>query len=522
MYLTQTLHNAKQQADEQVLTVCGQRVRTVRESYERVARLAAGLRSVGVRDAECVGVLALNSDRYHELLLAIPWSGAVLNLVNVRWSPAEIAYSLRDSRADVLVVDDAFAPMVPHLRALHPSLRTVIHCGEATPRASVAARGDFEVYEELIARNEPLDDARRGGSATLGVFYTGGTTGQPKGVVLSHDNVMLSTMGAQASGLFVTPGAVLLHAAPLFHMAGMAVWNSGMLVRSIHVFLPAFEPAAVLRAIDQHKITDLLLVPSMIQMLVASPARGEHDLSSVRKIIYGASPIQDALLAGARELFPNAAFTQAYGMTELGPVATLLAPEDHDDPRLRRSAGRAAPHTEVRIVDTAGQEVPRGTVGEIIVRGDGVMTGYLNQPEETRRALKGGWMHTGDGGYMDECGYVYMTDRIKDMIISGGENVYPTEVENALTHHPAVAQCAVIGLPDEQWGERVHAVVVLHTGHTATEHDLRDSCRTHIAAYKLPRSFTFTDTLPISVAGKILKHQLRTHLAAQHTRSRTM
>jgi acyl-CoA synthetase (AMP-forming)/AMP-acid ligase II len=208
-------------------------------------------------------------------------------------------------------------------------------------------------------------------------------------------------------------------------------------------------------------------------------------------------------------------------MTELAPVATLLRPEDHDQPHLLRSAGRAAPHTEVRIVDESGAEVPRGSIGEIVVRGDNVMLGYLNKPDATREALRGGWLHTEDMGRMDEHGYVFIVDRLKDMIISGGENVYSAEVENALASHPAVAQCAVIGLPDKRWGERVHAVVVLKPGMTATEADLQDACRERIAGYKLPRSMDFVASLPLSPAGKILKKALRDSYRASSEQGET-
>jgi acyl-CoA synthetase (AMP-forming)/AMP-acid ligase II len=244
-------------------------------------------------------------------------------------------------------------------------------------------------------------------------------------------------------------------------------------------------------------------------MLVDDPGVADNDMSSLVHLVYGASPISEAVLERARKVFPAAGFTQAYGMTELSPCATLLTPADHDDPALHRSAGRAAPHVEVRIVDPNDIEVGRGEVGEIVVRGDNVMLGYWNRPEDTAAAVRDGWMHTGDGGRMDENGYVFIVDRIKDMIITGGENVYSAEVENALASHPAVAACAVIGVPDSDWGERVHAVVVLLPGQQATGDEIRAHCKTLIAGYKAPRSVDFVDALPLSGAGKILKRELR-------------
>jgi acyl-CoA synthetase (AMP-forming)/AMP-acid ligase II len=274
----------------------------------------------------------------------------------------------------------------------------------------------------------------------------------------------------------------------------------------------SFMISEVAAAISAHKVTDALLVPTMIQMLVDSPDAAETDLTSVERILYGASPISQAVLERARKRMESAAFTQAYGMTEVAPIATLLSPSDHDDPNLAPGAGRAAAHVDVRIVDPAGVELPRGQVGEVIVRGDNVMLGYGNKPAETAAALRDGWMHTGDGGYMDERGYVFIVDRIKNMIITGGENVYSAEVENALAAHEAVAACAVISVPDEKWGERVHAVVVRQPGKQATDEELRDFCRARIANYKVPRSVAFVDSMPMSAASKILERELR----AQH------
>jgi len=358
-----------------------------------------------------------------------------------------------------------------------------------------------------------MPDARRGGQELAGIFYTGGTTGFPKGVMLTHANMVTSALGALASGEFFTPGGRYLHAAPMFHLADIAGWVAQTLRGGTHVIVPMFEPVAVMKAIAAHRVTDVLLVPTMIQMLVDHPAVGEHDLSSLNRLLYGASPIPEAVLDRAMKALPQVGFVQAYGMTELSPIATLLGPEDHGaagrEAGLLRSAGRAAPHAEVRIVDAEGVEVPRGEVGEIVVRGGHVTPGYWNKPEETAAALRDGWMHTGDGGRMDAHGYVYIVDRIKDMIVSGGENVYSVEVENAVARHAAVAACAVIGVPDAEWGERVHAVVVCKPGAQATEAEIREHAKTLIAGYKAPRSVEFVEALPVSGAGKILKRELR-------------
>jgi acyl-CoA synthetase (AMP-forming)/AMP-acid ligase II len=288
----------------------------------------------------------------------------------------------------------------------------------------------------------------------------------------------------------------------------MAYWGATLLLGGSHVILPGFDPGTVLATIASQRVTDVLLVPTMIQILVDHPQVTEYDLTSLTSVVYGASPITQAVLERAMKAFPSAGFTQAYGMTELSPVATILTRADHEQGHLR-SAGRAAPHAEVRVVDPDGAAVPNGTVGEIIVRGGHVMLGYWNKPTETQAALRDGWMHTGDGGYLDDQGYLYVVDRIKDMIITGGENVYSAEVENAVARHRAVAQCAVIGLPDPDWGERVHAVVVLHPGATLPLAELREHTKTLIAGYKAPRSMEIAEALPISGTGKVLKRELR-------------
>jgi acyl-CoA synthetase (AMP-forming)/AMP-acid ligase II len=343
-------------------------------------------------------------------------------------------------------------------------------------------------------------------------MYTGGTTGRPKGVMLSHNNIAFSLLGGLAQS-DAPPGDNFLHAAPLFHIGGLASLLLALSAGSTCVLLPVFEPRAVLRAIETHRVVDLFLVPTMLRMIIDHPAFPDHDTSSIKLIRYGAAPMDEALLLQLFEALPGASFCQAYGMTELSPTCCLLGPADHDPRALQngrtRSAGRAVPVCEIRIASPDGEELPRGETGEIIVRGPTVMIGYWGRPEETEAAVREGWMHTGDIGRMDADGYVTIVDRLKDMIVTGGENVYSAEVENALSTHPAIATIAVIGLPDERWGERVHAVVIPRDGATIELTDLQEHGRHSLAGYKLPRSVSIVRDLPLSGAGKILKTELR-------------
>ncbi|WZB70163.1 AMP-binding protein [Achromobacter xylosoxidans] len=320
-----------------------------------------------------------------------------------------------------------------------------------------------------------------------------------------------------------TGQAVSLHAAPMFHLADLTNTAGQTLRGGTHVFLAQYRPEVVLELIERHRISDILLVPAMLQALIDHKSFASTDVSSVRNVIYGASPAPEAFIDRALKAFPGALFHQIYGMTETGGTITVLPPEQHDPqrrkPGLLRSAGRSFCHTLVRINALDGSEAARGSIGEIVVRGPNIMQGYLNQPAATATTLRDAWMHTGDVGYMDEQGYVFIVDRLKDMIISGGENVYCHEVENAIASHPAVGSCAVIGIPSEQWGESVHAIVTLGEGESLTFEELDAHCRALIAGYKCPRSLEIAQSLPMSGAGKLLKTELRKPFWEGRTRS---
>ena len=505
-YLTQALHRSLQQQPDAIATIFNARRQSWAQFGERVARLAAVLRECGIRSGERVALMALNSDRYLEHYYAVWWAGGVVNPVNIRWSPAEVAYSLDDCETAILIVDDAFKASVETLRKLSKALRTVLYCGDGE-----APQGTLSL-DALISRATPAEDALRSGDDLAGVFYTGGTTGFPKGVMLTHTNLASNAL-SNATEQIVVPGGVTLFAAPMFHLAAGASMLASMTFGNRCVFIPSFTPVGVLQAIQSERVTQALLVPTMIQMLVDHPDLAKYDTSSFAGVLYGASPISEGVMRRALAAFPNARFSQAYGMTELSPCATILpawyhTPEGQAAGKLR-SGGRATFTTEVRIVDDNDGEVPRGTVGEVCVRGPGVMKGYWNKPELTEAALRGGWMHTGDAAYMDADGFVFVVDRMKDVIITGGENVYSAEVENAVAQHPAVAVCSVIGIPSDEWGETVHAIVILKPGKSATAEEIIAHCKTLIAGYKCPRSVEFVDALPLSGAGKVLKNKLR-------------
>jgi acyl-CoA synthetase (AMP-forming)/AMP-acid ligase II len=509
MYLTQGLHRAIKQQPDAIASVFQGRRRSYAELGARVGRLASALRKLGVRPGDRIGMLSLNSDRYLEYYLAVCWAGAAANPLNIQWSAAQIAYALDDSDTRVLIVDDAHKEIAAELPARSKCIRTVIYAGEAELPAGMMS------YEALVAAAEPVEDAYRSGDDLAGVFYTGGTTGLPKGVMLSHANLYSNALSLLAEGL-AGHGCVGLHATAMSHVAGCAFISALLLRGACHVIVPSypsFNAAAVLESIQREKVTECYLLPIMLQMLVEHPDVGKFDLESLDAVMYGSSPISDTLIERATAVLPAARFFQVYGMTETALAATILPPHYHTTEGRKlgkgRSAGRATFCAEVRIVDALGKEVPTGVVGEIAVRSPSVMLGYWNKPQETAAVVRDGWMHTGDGGFMDKDGFVFVVDRIKDMIISGGENVYSAEVEGAVLQHPAVKMCAVIGVPDSILGERVHAVIVPKPGATTSEEDIEEHCRTLIASYKCPRSFEFRDALPVSSAGKILKTKLR-------------
>lgn len=497
-------------------TIDGERRHTWVETRERIARLAAGFRRLGCRDGDRIAILALNSDRYFECLFAAPWAGAIMVPINIRLAAPEVEFWLADSQSRFLCLDAAFASLVAEVRPRLADLEHLVFMGDGEAPEGMLA------YEELISSNAPVEPADRGGDQLSGLFYTGGTTGRSKGVMLSHDNQVINAL--QASATFeMKPWSIYMNIAPMFHAANMAGMLNATLAAACHLFVPRFEPELAMQLINTHGVTHTLIVPTMINMLVHHPAVSDYDLSSLKFLLYGGSPMSEAVIAQVQQVMPAARMVQAYGQTETSPILTLLQPEHHsfDGPFAgkTKSAGQALPGVILAIMDENGKQLDQGEVGEVCARGPNIMLGYWNLPEQTADSLRDGWMHTGDGGYLDEDGFLFISDRVKDMIVSGGENVYSIEVENALYQHPAVQSCAVVGIPSEQWGEEVHAVIVRKPGESVTTEELIKHCQSLIAGFKCPRSISFrTEALPLSGAGKILKRELRAPFWIGHGR----
>lgn len=488
-------------------TICNGRRRSWKEVGARVPRLAGALRALGIADGRFVAALAMNSDRYIELFFAVPWAGGAFAPLNVRWSVEENVYALTDSKASVLFVDDSFLDQALELKRRLDWVEHLVWIGEAP-----CPDGLLD-YETLIAAHEPLPDAGRNGEDLWVIFYTGGTTAHPKGVMMSHRGLFVATLGYLA-WLPDIEDLSFVYVAGYFHFAGASALLYITLAGGTHIPLPKFDPVLVMQAIAEHKATNAVLVPTMINLLIRHPDFERYDLSSLRTCVYGGSPMPEALITEAMQKLPTWRFFQVFGMTETGGFATVLRWRDHltSGPKAKRlrSAGQPAPGNEVKVLLPDGREAPPDTLGEIVVRSSMLMNGYLNNPDATAAVLKDGWMHTGDAGTMDEDGFLYVADRIKDMIVTGGENVYSIEVERVLFLHPAVRKAAVIGIPSAQWGESVHAVVVPKDGMRVSEAELDAHCRAHIGGYKVPRSYEFrSEPLPVTPVGKVRKNMLR-------------
>ncbi len=515
MLLNQALRRAVRLFPDNTATIFNSQRQTYRELNAREQAFAQALRDLGVGRDDRVAVYLLNSPQFLEVVYACFEIGAVVVPLNTRLAADELVFIINDAECAALVADDLLQPLAASFKSRLAGIEHYIAIGGA---------GEFSDYDALIARHindapateaAPLSNPDRSEEDLVGLFYTSGTTGLPKGVMLNHRNLWMNAMHTMAARA-PEPNAVFLHAAPMFHLATFPAVINNTLNGGAHAILRKFDLKVLLEIIERDRVTSTVLVPTMINFLISHPDFGKHDLSSLRRITYGASPMPVELLKRAMKMLPGVEFFQGYGQSESSPLLTALMPEDHvvegPDRVTRRlaSCGRPVIGVEVEVVDDNDRLVEPGAVGEVVARGPNVMMGYWKRPEETAAALRGGWLRTGDMATVDEDGYIYLVDRKKDMIISGGENVYSTEVENVVYQHPAVREAAVIGAPDEKWGEAVTAIVTLKEGASLTEGELIEFCAARLADYKTPKSVEIREVeLPKSGTGKILKKELR-------------
>ena len=498
--------HAREAADQPFLRF-GERVYTYSEARRRVHRLAHAMIAEGLSIGDRVGLLAKNCAEYAMFYFACSKAGVVPVPLNYRLAPGEWSYILQDAGAKLVLARAELAAALDSVRSELTCARRLIALDARAP----AGWGDFETWLSACSEDEPARDVRP--DSAVYQMYTSGTTGRPKGAVLTHRAIVSNVAQLQAT-VIMERGDRFLVPLPLYHAAGaMALFLTTACGGATHL-QEDFVPQEVVRALSEDGIAFATMVPAMIQAcLDRVPDAAQRTYPKLRRVTYGAAPIAERTLRRAMKVF-RCEFAQGYGLTETAAVLTLLTPRDHeralkDRGDLLRSCGRPLLGTEVRIVDAAGNALPARQIGEIVARGPQLMSAYWNRDEATRKAFDGGWFHTDDVGMLDEEGYLYLIDRVKDMIVSGGENVYPSEVENQILRHPSVADVAVIGVPDPRWGEAVKAIVVLHPGALADEQLILEFCRSGLARYKTPKSVEFAAELPRNASGKVLKQQLR-------------
>ena len=501
-------------ADKEAV-VCGEARFTYKQFADRVYRLANFLRSRGVGQGDCVAILHQNSHEFLESYFATAQVGAILNPLNFRLSPNELAFILGDSGASLLIASDRFVEDVEPLLEMGINFNQVLWTGSVV---ETSAPFDSMYYEEVIRGEKAVAPSLPDISDddVVHLYYTSGTTGRPKGVMLSHKNVCVHALAAVAE-LKLGDHDNWIHVAPLFHLADAWATFAITWVGGKHVVAADFDPPLVLSAIEQERVTITNMIPTMLNMLVNTPGVETHDFSSLRAILSGGAPIAPEVVRKIMGAF-RCDYIQTYGMTETSPYLTvsilkenLAHLSDEEQFVYKAKTGRPFMGVLLKVVREDGVEVKANDeeVGEIVVKGDIVTRGYWNRPEETEKALRDGWLYTGDMAVVDREGYVNIVDRKKDMIITGGENVYSVEVENVLYTHPSVLEAAVIGVADPKWGEAVKAVLVLKPGETATEQEIIKYCKQHIARYKAPKSIDFISELPKTGSGKIFKKGLK-------------
>ncbi len=472
------------------------------ELDRRSNQLANALIDAGVAPGDRVCFLDKGHDGAVEAILGIAKAGAVFTPVNYRLAPPEMAYVIDDAQATLLLVGHEYADAVHSFEGELSRLRAIVRWGEGPESWS-----EYAAWRDAHSDEDPRRDG--GAEDTVWQLYTSGTTGHPKGAELTNGNLLYAAAKGQKGFGGIEEGDVAFICMPLYHIGGSGYAFCMLYSGASLVVTRDFVPAQVLKLLPEREVNHCLFVPAMLNFLLQQPGCARANFSKLRSILYGASPIPEDLLCSALDVF-GCDFIQGYGLTETTGAVSLLAPEDHVQGGGRLSScGRPMDGGEIRVVGPDGSPSASGEVGEIVIRGPAVMKGYWNRPDATAEAIRDGWFHSGDAGYFDEDGYLYIYDRVKDMIVSGGENIYPAEIESLLFSHPAVADVAVIGVPDERWGETVKAIVVLEPDARATDHEIMEFCVGKIAGYKRPRSVEFVDELPRNPTGKILKRELR-------------
>ncbi|MFI4976837.1 MAG: long-chain fatty acid--CoA ligase, partial [Caulobacterales bacterium] len=486
-----------------------ERTLTYAQLRDRCWRLSNALAQIAA-PGERIAILAENCPEYVECYYGVPGAGMALTLLNYRLAARELAYIIGDAAPSVLIVEPKYLPVIRQIREQIPSVRHLVVIG-------ADAEGDVS-YDDLVARGAPTPPpSPPAEDALCWLLYTSGTTGLPKGAMLSHRNLMAAVLNGLAAWE-QSPEEVNLFTFPLFHVAGYVMPMYHLRAQPV-VLLRSFEPATLLSNVETWRVTNTAMAPTMVAMLLEDPNTDRYDLSSLRRLGYGASSMPAEVLRRARIRWPHIGFMTGFGMTELAGNVMYMGRQDHERAaaeglEILRSVGRQMPLARVRVIDEADRDCPPDVAGEIVVKGDQVLSGYWGNPEATEKSFIDGWFRTGDVGRWDADGYLYIVDRKKDMILTGGENVYPREVEEVLYEHPAVLEAAVIGAPDETWGELVVAVVCTRLGENVTPEELIAHCRAQIASYKKPRQVVFIDALPKNASGKVLKRELRDRIAS--------
>ena len=493
--------------DDRVCVVEGDHRLTFGEVEERASRLARALIAMGVEPGDRVAIFQVNCFQFVEMVYAIAKVGAIIVTLNFRLRGEETKYILNNSKARTFIVGDRYVDMVHAIREDLPHVKNYVCIGESLE--------GIQHYESLLQAQSPGTQPCVTAKAddTACIIYTSGTTGLPKGAMLTHANIVTPMTDTHT----FYPGTLLINV-PMYHIAGIVSIALPLYRGDTQIILQQFDPGVFLEIVEHEAVNTTYLVPTMLQAVLDHPDFSQRDLSSLKHIGYGASPMPVNLLLRAKEVL-QADFTNFFGLTESTGIVSVLSPEDHQLDGSKKEVeqkkhrltgiGHAIPETEARVVDDQDNDVPIGEVGEIVCRGKKVMKGYWDNPEATEETLRGGWLHTGDLASMDSDGYLYLSGRKKDMIIRGGETIYPVEIEAVLHKHPKILESAVIGVPDDYWGEVVKAFIVLKPGEDATAEEIIEYCREKLASYKKPSLVEFTDTLPKNAMQKVLKTVLR-------------